>query len=137
MVKLLNLTSDDKIICEKLSYKGQSVKLINLSRKEVNNIYRAPTIFGRIDTEQFMDNLPPLVDIASKHCDSSYLGVLTGICDTGFKNISSYHESFYYKCSEIISNRCNRRLLKSFIGIRHIDVYILVDAPLRVEILTL
>lgn len=137
MIKLLNLTSNNKIIYENFSYEGKLVTIVNSKREEINKIYKAPTIFGRIDTEQFMDNLPPLSEIAEACCDSSYHGILTGICDDGFDNISSYHESFGYKCSEIISNYCNRKRLKTFIGIRHINVYILVHAPIRVEILTL
>lgn len=133
--KLLNLTNDKKNILKSFSYEGDKVELINLKRSEIEKIWDPKKIFGRTDTEDLMDNLPALAEVASQCCDNTYTGSLVGICENGFKGLLNYHERFNYKCAEIISSHLNRKRLKSFVGINHAGIYILIEAPIRADLL--
>lgn len=138
MTNILNLMNNTKIIYKKFSHEGKLVDIINLRRKEIDEIWEVRNIFGRIDTEGLMDRLPSLSEIASQCCDDRYTGVLVGICDAGFRGICKYHESFSYKCAEIISSSCKRERIKAFVGIRQMDeIYILHEVPLSVKLLVL
>lgn len=138
MTKILNLTNTISVIHNNFSYNGKHVEVINIRRKEIENIWDARNLWGHTDTEQLMDNLPALSELAHKCCDSSYLGVLAGVFEGGFERIYKYHETFSYKCAEIIGSSCKRERIKAFVGIRQMDkIYILHKVPLSVKLLIL
>lgn len=134
-MKILNLTSI--IHNGNFSHDGSFTEIVNIKRNNIEKIWEARNAWGHIDTERLMDQLPDLVEVASECCDGHYLGVLAGVFDGGFGGLCRYHESFGYKCAEIISAHSSRQRLRSFVGIKHSGIYILHQVPLSVKLLVL
>src|SRR5690625_4098696 len=123
MTKILNLTSE--VLCLDFSYDGKQVEVMNIRRSEIEKIWEIRNIWDHIDTEELIVIIPKLSEVASRCCDISYLGVLVATCYSGFAGICRDHESFSYKCAEIIGSYCKRERLLSFVFIKHADIYIL------------